>query len=146
MNTEALIKAIEELQQEIADLKIMMETQEEIMESQADSALAIQDTNKFITYFLMELNIPASFTGFKYLSKAIELTYERGYIPSMGELYKEISKHFRASPSQIERSMRYAIDVSWDKNGEHPFHKEERFKLTNKRFIMKVVEKMKVGQ
>lgn len=82
-----------------------------------------KELSKKIIKHLIEKNIKANIKGFRYLFEAISITIENdGIMPSATkELYPTIAERFKDTPSNVERAMRHAIQVSGEKakcNGE----------------------------
>jgi len=51
-------------------------------------------------------------------------------------LYPKIAKKFETTPSRVERAIRHAIEVSWNKNKLHSFYSANfNLRPTNSEFI-----------
>lgn len=70
-----------------------------------------------VTSMIMELGVPANIKGYLYLREAI--IYKADDLnPSISltkELYPFIAKQFNTTSMQVERSIRYAIEVAWNR-------------------------------
>lgn len=77
--------------------------------------LIIRATSK-----LDELGIQKNLLGFRYLRKAILLTYQKfGYVASITtKLYPEIATENETTPSKVERAMRHAIENAYYSNNK----------------------------
>ena len=67
--------------------------------------------------FFIKLGAPINNKGFDYLVQATLLTLDN---PAMlesitKELYPEVAKRFGTTPSRVERAIRHAIEVAWDR-------------------------------
>lgn len=106
-----------------------------------------------ITKILHELGIPSHIKGYQYIREAISLVYEN---PSLiggitKELYPEISKKFDTSTSRVERAIRHAIEVSWNR-GDWDLMEEifghsvdiDKAKPTNSEFIVTIADKLRL--
>ena len=70
-----------------------------------------------ITKILHEIGVPAHIKGYDYLREAISLTVsDKEYINAVTKLlYPDIAKKFKTTPSRVERAIRHAIEVAWDR-------------------------------
>ncbi|MDR0293107.1 MAG: sporulation initiation factor Spo0A C-terminal domain-containing protein [Oscillospiraceae bacterium] len=68
-----------------------------------------------ITHILREMGIPAHIVGYQYVREAIVITVcDRKMINAVTkELYPALAKTFSTKPSNVDRAMRYAIEVAW---------------------------------
>lgn len=66
---------------------------------------------------LLAIGIPANIKGYPYLCEAVNLAAENRDIVNKitKELYPEIAKRFSTSASKVERAIRHAIDVAWNR-------------------------------
>lgn len=69
-----------------------------------------------ITVQLHKLGMPAHLKGFRYVREAIMLAVRDPDVLNAltKELYPRVAKTFYANPSQVERSIRTAIEHTWD--------------------------------
>ena len=70
-----------------------------------------------ITKMLHELGIPSHIKGYQYIREAVNIIFEN---PSViggitKELYPELAKKFNTTASRVERAIRHAIEVSWNR-------------------------------
>ena len=70
-----------------------------------------------ITKILHELGIPSHIKGYQYIREGISIIFERpetiGGITK--ELYPELAEKFDTTVSRVERAIRHAIEVSWNR-------------------------------
>ena len=103
-------------------------------------------SNIFIT-----VGIPAHIKGYQFLREAIKLATERPEIINSitKELYPSIAKRFATTSSKVERAIRHAIEVAWNRGkienindvfGIKVYNSNE--KPTNGEFIALVADKM----
>ena len=78
-----------------------------------------QDVNleATVTDIIHEIGVPAHIKGYQYLREAIILTIkDMEMINAVTKvLYPEVAKKFRTTPSRVERAIRHAIEVAWDR-------------------------------
>ncbi len=66
---------------------------------------------------LREIGIPAHIKGYEYCKRAIKLClYDRENVQHITKmLYPAIAQHFDTTASRVERAIRHAIEVAWDR-------------------------------
>ena len=66
------------------------------------------------------------------------------------ELYPRVAEEFDSTPSRVERAIRHAIDVAWQRGNQEALKNyfqnnvNENVKPTNSQFIAKVADKIMV--
>ena len=106
-----------------------------------------------ITKVLHELGIPSHIKGYQYIREAIGIIYERpetiGGITK--ELYPELASKFDTTVSRVERAIRHAIEVSWNRGNwdlmEEIFGHSvdiDKAKPTNSEFIVTIADKLRL--
>ena len=106
-----------------------------------------------ITKILHELGIPSHIKGYQYIREGIGIVYNRpetvGGITK--ELYPELAQKFDTTVSRVERAIRHAIEVSWNRGSwelmEEIFGHSvdiDRAKPTNSEFIVTIADKLKL--
>ena len=104
-----------------------------------------------VSELLHELGVPANLKGYQYLRSAIIKTYEN--MDLMGKvtkaLYPCIAQEFETTPSRVERGIRHAIEVAWNRGNVQVIHQifgytvsVERSKPTNSEFIAMISDKL----
>lgn len=78
---------------------------------------AAQSTDAIIRNLLVELGVPEHIKGSKYLPKAIGAVVENDDLINAvtGELYPLVAEAFGSTPSKVERAIRHAVEVAWDR-------------------------------
>lgn len=103
-------------------------------------------TNLFIT-----VGIPAHIKGYQFLREAIKMAIKKPEVINSitKELYPSIASKFETSSSKVERAIRHAIEVAWNRGkieninnvfGIHVYSSND--KPTNGEFIALVADKM----
>ena len=106
-----------------------------------------------ITKVLHELGIPSHIKGYQYIREAVGIIYERPEIIGgiTKELYPELAQKFDTTVSRVERAIRHAIEVSWNR-GNWDYMEEifghsvdiDKAKPTNSEFIVTVADKLRL--
>ena len=126
------------------------EKKEEIKEFAARKRKPVTIEEKISEIFI-SIGIPPHIKGYGYLREGIKLTVEYPYIINSvtKELYPKISKKFSTTPSKVERAIRHAIEVAWNRGridainaifGTRVYLGTE--KPTNSEFIALVADKL----
>lgn len=70
-----------------------------------------------ISDIFISIGIPPHIKGYAYLREGIKTTVEKPYIINSvtKELYPSIAKKFGTTPSKVERAIRHAIEVAWNR-------------------------------
>ena len=102
---------------------------------------------------LHELGIPSHIKGYQYIREAVNIIFEN---PSViggitKELYPELAKKFNTTTSRVERAIRHAIEVSWNR-GNLDFMEEifgysvdiDKAKPTNSEFMVTIADKLRL--
>ena len=108
---------------------------------------------KSITKVLHELGVPSHIKGYQYIRDGISMIYDKpGMIGGITkELYPDIAKKYDTTVSRVERAIRHAIEVSWNRGNwdlmEEIFGHSvdiDKAKPTNSEFIVTVADKLRL--
>ncbi|MFW6021939.1 MAG: sporulation transcription factor Spo0A [Halanaerobiaceae bacterium] len=111
------------------------------------------DLNVRITEVMHHLGVPAHIKGYIYLREAIELVInDIEYLGAVTkELYPSVAEKYNTTPSRVERAIRHAIEVSWDRGNINALNKyfgntvsANSGKPTNSQFIAKIADKLRL--
>lgn len=106
-----------------------------------------------ITKMLHELGIPSHIKGYQYIREAVNIIFE--YPEIIGgitkELYPTLAGKFNTTVSRVERAIRHAIEVSWNR-GNIDFMEElfgysvdiDKAKPTNSEFMVTIADKLRL--
>lgn len=118
-----------------------------------NSSIFNQDLKVCVTKLLHELGVPSHIKGYQYIRDSILILYDNPDIIGgiTKELYPEIANRFNTSVSRVERAIRHAIEVSWNRGNidlmEEIFGHSvdyDKAKPTNSEFIVTVADKLKL--
>ena len=109
--------------------------------------------DNIITNVIKEIGVPAHIKGYSYLREAIQMVYSD--IELLGSitkvLYPEIAKKFQTTPSRVERAIRHAIEVAWNRGNYEIISKmfgytvhHLKSKPTNSEFIAMIADKIRM--
>ncbi len=86
-----------------------------------------------VTEIIHEIGVPAHIKGYKYLREAIILTVnDMDSINAVTKvLYPAVAKKFGTTPSRVERAIRHAIEVAWDRGDIETLQKFFGYTVSN---------------
>ena len=106
-----------------------------------------------ISKMLHEVGMPSHIKGYQYIREAISMVYDNPDIVGgiTKELYPELATKFDTTVSRVERAIRHAIEVSWNR-GDWDLMEEifghsvdiDKAKPTNSEFIVTVADKLRL--
>lgn len=135
---EAVLKALEELDGS---------TEANVQKSEE------YDFELTVTDIIREIGVPAHIKGYQYLRAAIILSVERpemlGSVTKM--LYPTLARKFETTSSRVERTIRHAIELAWDRGNVDVLSgyfgytiQSDRGRPTNAEFIAMIADKLRL--
>ena len=104
-----------------------------------------------VTAIIHEIGVPAHIKGYQYLREAIMIAVEDMEVINAVTkvLYPEVAKRFATTPSRVERAIRHAIEVAWDRGDLETLQKyfgytvnSAKGKPTNSEFIAMIADRL----
>ncbi len=115
--------------------------------------LASNNIKSSITKTLHDLGIPSHIKGYQYIRDGVEIIFDRPDIIGgiTKELYPELADKFETTVSRVERAIRHAIEVSWNR-GDWDLMEElfghsvdiDKAKPTNSEFMVTIADKLRL--
>ena len=112
-----------------------------------------QRLETMVTEIIHEIGIPAHIKGYQYIREAIILTVrDMDLINAVTKaLYPMVAKRYNTTPSRVERAIRHAIEVAWDRGDVDVLSgyfgytiQTSRGKPTNSEFIAMISDKLRL--
>ena len=106
-----------------------------------------------VTSIIHEIGVPAHIKGYQYLREAIIIAVEdMDVINAITKvLYPQVAKAFQTTPSRVERAIRHAIEVAWDRGDLDTLQRffgytvsNTKGKPTNSEFIALIADKLQL--
>ena len=106
-----------------------------------------------VTNIIHQIGVPAHIKGYQYLREAIIMTiHDMEAINAITKiLYPTVAKKFKTTPSRVERAIRHAIEVAWDRGDVDILQEYFGFtvsgtkgKPTNSEFISMVADRQRL--
>ena len=150
-NFEILYKRINQLAGRDSDNDNKMKYARAISASRRDSSY--EDLELEITNIIHEIGVPAHIKGYQYLRDAILMVVENIELLSAitKELYPAIAYKNHTTPSRVERAIRHAIEVAWNRGKIETIDKlfgytvqHDKGKPTNSEFIAIISDKLRL--
>ena len=107
----------------------------------------------YVTDVMLDMGVPAHLKGYYYLRDAIIMTgKDVELVSSVTKLmYPVIARHCKTSPQKVERAIRNAIEVSWQRGSEESFdrlfgysQKNGKSRPTNSEYIARIADKLRL--
>lgn len=104
-----------------------------------------------ITDIMHEIGVPSHIQGFKYLREAIILAVKDNDVVNAmtKELYPQVASTFCTTPARVERSIRHAIEVAWERGDLDTLQRffgysvsNTKGKPTNSEFIALIADRL----
>lgn len=115
--------------------------------------LTMQQLEVMVTGILHNIGVPAHIKGYHYLRDGIILSLldPNGMSSVTKQLYPAVAKRFGTTASRVERAIRHAIEVAWDRGDVDVLNsyfgytiQNSRGKPTNSEFIAMIADKMRI--
>jgi len=106
-----------------------------------------------VTNIIHEIGVPAHIKGYQYLREAIIIAVgDMDVINAITKvLYPQVAKTFQTTPSRVERAIRHAIEVAWDRGDLDTLQRffgytvsNTKGKPTNSEFIALIADKLQL--
>lgn len=106
-----------------------------------------------VSDIMHQLGVPAHIKGYRYLREAIIMTIDNGDMMNSVTkvLYPTVAKKFKTTPSRVERAIRHAIEVAWDRGDVDVLSsyfgytiQNSRGKPTNSEFIAMISDRLRL--
>ena len=120
------------------------------LESERESGA---DLERQVTAIIHEVGVPAHIKGYQYLREAIMIAVkDMDVINAVTKvLYPEVAKTFGTTASRVERAIRHAIEVAWDRGDLETLQKyfgytvsNAKGKPTNSEFIAMIADQLQL--
>ena len=111
------------------------------------------DIETQVTKIIHQIGVPAHIKGYQYLRTAILMTVkDNDIINSVTKvLYPSVAKKYQTTTSRVERAIRHAIEVAWDRGDVDTLNsyfgytvQNNRGKPTNSEFIAMIADNLRL--
>lgn len=118
-----------------------------------DNVVTDPELELMVTEIIHQIGVPAHIKGYHYLREAIILSIKNGEIINSVTklLYPTVAKSYETTSSRVERAIRHAIEVAWDRGDIDVLNsyfgytiQNDRGKPTNSEFIAMISDKLRL--
>ncbi len=137
-----------------AILERMDEIRDNLTQRRAPAARSREaNVEAMVTSIIHEIGVPAHIKGYQYLREAIMIAVnDMDVINAITKvLYPQVAKTFATTPSRVERAIRHAIEVAWDRGDLETLQRffgytvsNTKGKPTNSEFIALIADKLQL--
>ena len=154
---ETLIKRIRELKNyqptPVADNFINKDVRPSYIEILPENRKDEKNLEALVTNIIHEVGVPAHIKGYQYLREAIMMVVANIDVINQitKQLYPDVAKKFKTTPSRVERAIRHAIEVAWGRGQTETVENifgytisAAKGKPTNSEFIAMIADKLRL--
>lgn len=136
-----------------AVLERLDEMRDSLVPRSAQSRAREANVEAMVTSMIHEIGVPAHIKGYQYLREAIIIAVnDMEVINAITKvLYPQVAKTFATTPSRVERAIRHAIEVAWDRGDLETLQRffgytvsNIKGKPTNSEFIALIADKLQL--
>lgn len=111
------------------------------------------DIEMRVTQIIHDIGVPAHIKGYQYLRESIMMTVnDMENINAITKvLYPTVAKRFKTTSSRVERAIRHAIEVAWDRGNVETLNEffgytinNSKGKPTNSEFISMIADRIRL--
>ncbi|MCX7771488.1 MAG: sporulation transcription factor Spo0A [Clostridia bacterium] len=152
------------------DLGVLVERIRELVRSHSPTVLRMEPTQPLpniktgsngdtvqakITQIMRDVGVPAHIKGYQYMRDAILMAVkDREIISAVTKrLYPELAKNYKTTPIRVERAIRHAIEVAWNRGRVDTINdlfgytiNTRKGKPTNSEFIAMVADTLRLNE
>ena len=112
-----------------------------------------ENLEALVTNIIHEVGVPAHIKGYQYLREAIMMVVKDTEVINQitKQLYPEIACKYKTTPSRVERAIRHAIEVAWNRGNTETLNdlfgytiSNRKGKPTNSEFIALIADKIRL--
>ena len=137
----------------VSDASLMEHMRRAVQPQQEQEGVHAPGLEDRVTAIIHEVGVPAHIKGYQYVREAIMIAVDdMDVINAVTKvLYPEVAKRFATTPSRVERAIRHAIEVAWDRGDletlQHYFGytvNSAKGKPTNSEFIALIADRLQL--
>lgn len=110
-----------------------------------------QALEREVTAVIHEVGVPAHIKGYQYVREAIVIAVQDMDVINAVMLYPEVARRYSTTPSRVERAVRHAIEVAWDRGDLETLQRyfgytvsNTKGKPTNSEFIAMIADRIRL--
>ena len=107
----------------------------------------------YVTKIMLDLGVPAHLKGYHYLRTAIIMSAKDMEVVSSVTklLYPEVAKKYRTTDQKVERAIRNAIEISWNRGNKESIQslfgystETGKMRPTNSEYVARIADKIRL--
>lgn len=111
------------------------------------------ELERYVTDIMLEMGVPAHLKGYHYLREAIVMSgKDMETVSSVTKLlYPEVARKYHTTAQKVERAIRNAIEISWNRGNKNTFEslfgyssEYGRTRPTNSEYIARIADKIRL--
>ena len=131
----------------------LLERMRQVMDLGSEPEDEYQALQRRVTTVIHEVGVPAHIKGYQYVREAIVIAVQDIEVINgvTKVLYPEVAKRYNTTPSRVERAVRHAIEVAWDRGDLETLQSyfgytvsNTKGKPTNSEFIAMIADKIRL--
>lgn len=112
-----------------------------------------EDLEMVVTNIIHEVGVPAHIKGYQFIRSAILMAIDNMEVINhiTKQLYPDLAKMFKTTPSRVERAIRHSIEVAWNRGRTETMEKlfgytinSDKGKPTNSEFIAMIADNVRL--
>lgn len=112
-----------------------------------------EDLEMVVTNIIHEVGVPAHIKGYQFIRSAILMAIDNMEVINhiTKQLYPDLAKKFKTTPSRVERAIRHSIEVAWNRGRTETMEKlfgytinSDKGKPTNSEFIAMIADNVRL--
>lgn len=152
-----LIKRMQELKNyqpsQLKESFFTREIKSQYIDIAPDKKKSEENLEALVTNVIHEVGVPAHIKGYQYLREAIMMAIKDNDVINQitKQLYPEIARNYKTTPSRVERAIRHAIEVAWGRGQQEAVENifgytisAQKGKPTNSEFIAMIADKLRL--
>ena len=144
---------VEYLMVKPCDIRAIAKRVRDLSNQKPRPKLSAPDPKTHVSNLLISLGISTKLLGYAYLREAVLLMVRNPMQSITKELYPSVAKQFSSSPTQVERSIRNAIQHAWERRSDEQwgqiFQPDSNGKIprpSNAAFISRLADRLLLDQ
>lgn len=134
-------------------IESIIDSGEEVIRNDWSALVGESELEVMVTEIIHQIGVPAHIKGYQYLRDSIMMcVYENGYINAVTKrLYPDVAHKYSTTASRVERAIRHAIEVAWDRGDVDTLNSyfgytihNCRGKPTNSEFIAMIADRLRL--
>lgn len=134
-------------------MRLMAKRSDKLLRKKVTPPNVSNDLESQVTKVIHQIGVPAHIKGYQYLRTAILMTIEDNEVINAVTkiLYPSVAKQYQTTSSRVERAIRHAIEVAWDRGDIDTLNayfgytiQNTRGKPTNSEFIAMIADNLRL--